>query len=174
MPESRASLGSLFQQHALPEGFTLVRMHRNPVKVILSLSTMLAYIQALQSDSPKPAEILDYWTRRIERMLRKSDADDAMLRASDKVKVIDLDYEDLIRNPAAVAAGVLEDAGLQVTDDVRQRLSAYVDAHPRNLTGGGRFAYGLSVFNSTKWPDEAAIARHFEFYTQAKKGSSLS
>ena len=34
--------------HMLPtQGFTLVRMHREPLNVVLSLATMLAYIQAL-------------------------------------------------------------------------------------------------------------------------------
>ena len=37
--------------HMLPtQGFPLVRMHREPLNVVLSLATMLAYIQALQSD----------------------------------------------------------------------------------------------------------------------------
>ena len=62
----------------VPRGFT-VRLHRDPTQVILSLSTMLVYIQALQSDRPKPQQVFEYWTARIERILRKSIADDAML-----------------------------------------------------------------------------------------------
>ena len=95
--------------HMLPtQGFTLVRMHREPLNVVLSLATMLAYIQALQSDRPQPAAVLEYWVGRLERMLRRAVADDDRLRARENVDVVDIAYEELIRDPSGTAARVLE------------------------------------------------------------------
>ena len=150
--------------HAFPEGFTLVRMHRDPFRVVLSLATMLAYIQALQSDRPKPRRVLEYWVGRLERMLRKADADDERLRGAPNVQVVDLSYDELVDDPAGIAERCLASAGLQVGAEVRSQLQAYVSAHPRNATGGGRFRYSLDVFGSKL--TEAQIRQRFLFYTE--------
>ena len=150
--------------HAFPEGFTLVRLHRDPYRVILSLATMLAYIQALQSDRPKPRQVLEYWTGRIERMLRKAVADDGRLKSARNVEVIDLSFDELMADPAGVAARCLQSAGLQVDAAVRAQLAAYVKAHPRNATGAGRFSYSLEVFGTKL--SEVEIRRRFDFYTR--------
>ena len=151
--------------HMLPtQGFTLVRMHREPLNVVLSLATMLAYIQALQSDRPQPAAVLEYWVGRLERMLRRAVADDDRLRARENVDVVDIAYEELIRDPSGTAARVLEAHGLSVDATQRRRLKDYEESHPRNATGGGRFAYDLGVFGSTL--TEGEIAARFSFYRE--------
>jgi hypothetical protein len=163
--------------HAFPEGFTLVRLHRDPVQVILSLCTMLVYIQALQSDFPKPRDVFEYWTARLERVLRKAVADDALLRSRSRgdgeegrVNVIDVTYEELMAGPEAVAQRIFEAAGLTVGGEVRLNLAEYMRKHPRNATGAGRFRYRFGVFTGDESAaDEAAVrdrlAARFEFYT---------
>jgi hypothetical protein len=151
----------------LPEGFTLVRLHRDPLAVVKSLSTMLAYVQALQTDRPKPAAILEYWVGRLERMLRRMAADDdAGVLSKAGVQVVDLQYDELVRDPASAASAAFEAAGFAVSAEVRARLEAYVRTHPRNGTGSGRFSYDLTVFGSdSPHVTEEAIRRRFAFYT---------
>ena len=148
--------------HMLPtQGFTLVRMHREPLDVVLSLATMLAYIQALQSDRPQPAAVLEYWVGRLERMLAApSPTTIASARGRTSTLSTLRTKSSFATRPAPPRACWRRMVSLS-TRRMRQRLRGLREAHPRNATGGGRF-HDLGVFGSAL--TEGEIAARFDFY----------
>ena len=59
--------------------------------------------------------------------------------AADHVTVVDLDYPDLVRDPAAPIRRVYDAAGLEPPDDPEGFVAAYDASHPRHAHGAHRY-----------------------------------
>ena len=75
-------------------------------------------------------------------------------------QLVELMFEDIVRDDVGAAARVFEQAGLPVTDECRADLEAYMTAHPRGRNG--RVVYDLEGDFGL---DADALRRRFAFYT---------
>ena len=148
-------LGPLIQ--AYPDA-VVVMIHRDPVATIQSLLTMrgLAF-----KSSRKQLDIdvhVSYWVDRLERMLHRYIRDRHLVPDSQLVEVM---FADIVSDDVAGACGVLERAGLDVTDDSIADIEAYMAAHPRGKAG--RVVYDLEGdFGLTA----GKLRQRFAFYTE--------
>ena len=116
---------------------TVVMIHRDPVATLQSLLTMRGLVF---KSSRKRLDIkthVDYWVDRIERMLRSYIRDRHLLASGQLVEVM---FADIVSDDVNTATGVLERAGLGITDCVAD-METYMAAHPRG--NAGRVVYDL-------------------------------
>ena len=135
---------------------TVAFTHRDPVAVIQSAITMMAYSDRLRRTSIEPDWLLDYWSDRVHRLL------DACVRDRDLVpdqRSIDIGFHRLNGNEIPLLEELYRRGGVELTPKVRARFQQYLDGNPRGRHGRIRYDlkrhFGISA-------DE--LRSRFDFY----------
>ena len=135
---------------------TVAFTHRDPVAVIQSAITMMAYSDRLRRTSIDPDWLLDYWSDRVHRLLSAC-VRDRELVAEDRS--IDISFHHLNGNEIPLLEQLYRCGDVELTPKVRQRFQHYLDANPRGKHGAIRYDlarhFGIS-------PDE--LRQRFDFY----------
>ncbi|HUY23380.1 MAG TPA: sulfotransferase [Acidimicrobiales bacterium] len=155
-PQHLEQLGPLLA--TFPDA-TVVVTHRDPVSVVQSAATMMAYAARMSYRTPEPDWYLTYWTDRIRRLLEASLRDGHLVPADRRADVL---FHEFMADDEATVERIYETAGLAVTDGARAQIRAYVAGHPRDKDG--QVAYDLRVDFGVR-PDE--VRAHFSFYHDA-------
>jgi hypothetical protein len=106
--------------------------HRDPVSVIQSAATMLAYGARINYESPRPEWYLEYWSDRIRRLLEASVRDRHLLPAD---RTVDVPFHEFMADDVAMVERIYDVAGLEMTNAARRRIQAHLAAHPRGREG---------------------------------------
>jgi hypothetical protein len=134
---------------------TIAITHRDPVSVIQSSVTMLAYGQRMNRKKVMTDQLLDYWVDRIQHLLKACASDRHKLPENQS---IDVPFHVLIKDDVGMVEKIYEKAGLPMTDQARSELSQFVDQHKDDY---GRVIYDLrKQFGAD--PDE--LRDRFNFY----------
>jgi hypothetical protein len=138
---------------------TIVVTHRDPVSVIQSAATMLAYGARISYKTPNPQWYLEYWHDRV-RMLLESSVRDRPLLPSDRTT--DVLFHDFMADDIATVEHIYEVAGLPMTNEARAQIDAYVKGHQRGKDG-------QVVYDVRKdfGADPAELRKAFDFYFDA-------
>ena len=137
---------------------TIAITHRDPVSVIQSTVTMLAYGQRMNRKKVISDQLLDYWVDRIQHLLQACANDRHKLPENQS---IDVPFHVLIKDDVGMVEKIYEKAGLPMTDQARSELSQFVDQHKDEY---GRVIYDLrKQFGAD--PDE--LRERFRFYYDA-------
>jgi hypothetical protein len=137
---------------------TIAITHRDPVAVIQSAITMLAYGQRMNREQVLTQQLLEYWSDRVEHLLRACVRDRASLPAAQS---IDVPFAQLIRDDVGWVEQIYARAGLEMTATARGELTQFVDAHRGDY---GRVIYDLEGQFGIK-PE--ALRERFGFYFEA-------
>ncbi|RWU18829.1 sulfotransferase family protein [Pseudomonas alkylphenolica] len=135
---------------------TLVITHRDPVAVLQSAITMIAYGDRIRRHTVDLKELANYWTDRVEHLLR------ACVRDRDSVPAdqsLDVRFDDYMADQQSVIERIYTMAGLPLTADTNARIQAYLNANPRGKHG--RVVYDLKGDFGV---DIAALRERFGFY----------
>lgn len=127
----------------------VVQTHRDPAKVLGSLSSLVSLGVGLLADAPDPRVIGRQVLDRTERTLARVDR----ARAAVGDRVVDVRYADLVRDPVAVVAGIQDRAGRPLSAAAEARMRAWLAANPQGKHGAHR--YSLAQFGL----DPAAVER---------------
>ncbi len=155
-PQHLEQIGPLME--TFPDA-TIVVTHRDPVSVIQSAATMLAYGARITYKSPRPEWYLEYWHDRVRRLLEASIRDRGLLPAD---RTVDVLFHEFMADDMATVERIYEIAGLPMTDTARAQIEAYVAAHPRGKDG--QVVYDVRQDFGAD-PDELRAA--FDFYFEA-------
>ncbi|MEE6136406.1 sulfotransferase [Mycobacterium sp. 050128] len=115
---------------------TVAFTHRDPVAVVQSAITMMAYSDRLRRKSIDPGWLLDYWTDRVHRLLSAC-VRDRDLVSSDRS--IDVNFHQLNGTELPVLDELYRRAGVELTPKVRRRFQQYLDGNPRGKHGRIRY-----------------------------------
>jgi hypothetical protein len=135
---------------------TVVITHRDPVAVIQSAITMLAYGQRLNRRRVEMQALADYWCDRIEHLLRACVRDRAILP---RAQSIDVPFDQFMADDVAMVERIYEKAGLAMNSQAREDLNRYMQQHPRGKQG--RIVYRLQQDFGV---DPESLRRRFNFY----------
>ena len=135
---------------------TVAFTHRDPVAVIQSTITMMAYSDRLRRRSIEPQWLLEYWTDRVERLLS------ACVRDRDTVptdRSVDIAFHHLNGHEIGLLEDLYSRAGVDLTSKARKAFQAYLDSNPRGKHGAVHYDlqghFGIS-------PDD--LRSRFAFY----------
>ncbi|MCZ6462802.1 MAG: sulfotransferase, partial [Proteobacteria bacterium] len=136
---------------------TVVLTHRDPVSVIASTITMLAYGDRVRRLRVDPPAVAAYWIDRIERLLRTCVRDREKLSAD---RSLDVYFHEFMADDVATVERIYALADLPMTTEARARLERYMAENPRGKHG--RIRYDLKADFGVD-PDE--LRERFRFYT---------
>ncbi len=135
---------------------TIVLTLRDPVAVIQSAITMLAYGDRLRRREVEADELAAYWIERIETLLRSFVRDVDLIPAAHRV---DVEFTKFMSDDLGTIERIYGVAGIELDDPARQAITSYAAANPRGKHG--QVHYDLRRDFHLE-PDE--VRRRFEFY----------
>lgn len=130
--------------------------HRDPVSVITSAVTMIAYGARMRCHEMRLNELANYWIDRIEQLLRACVRDIDNLPAN---KTIDVLFPEFMADDLAMVKRVYGVAGIALGEETEQQLSDYLAANPRGKHG--QIIYDLQGDFGV---DPEELYRRFDFY----------
>jgi len=155
-PQHLEQLGPLLD--TFPDA-TIAFTLRDPVAVLQSAITMLAYGDRLRRVDVDADALAAYWVDRIERLLRAAVRDAHLIPSAQRV---DVECGAFMADDLAMAERILGVAGMEVTDTARAQMTAYLAGSPRGKDG--RVVYDLRADFGL---EPADLYDRFAFYFEA-------
>jgi hypothetical protein len=115
---------------------TVAFTHRDPVAVVQSAITMMAYSDRLRRTSIDPGWLVDYWSDRVHRLLSACVRDRDLVPAE---RSIDINFHQLNGNELALLDELYQRGGVDLTPKARKRFQQYLDGNPRGKHGRIRY-----------------------------------
>ena len=137
---------------------TIVITHRDPIASLESTLTMHGYRNRTSRKHPSLQEVVDYWVPRypifLERYLEQRDAVPAG-------QLVDVRFEEFVRDNMGTIEHVYDVAGLSLTDDARAEIEAWAEENRQHKLGSIDHDlprdFGL---------DPAELRRRYDFYLE--------
>ena len=139
----------------------LVQTHRDPVRVLSSLSSLEGTLRKMSSDAILPGDIAREWSGWLARAYDRSVdfREKAALPAS---RVVDLQFQDFIRNPLAVVEQIYERFDLELRPGVKTKMSDYLAQNPSDRDGA--HAHSLEDTGLDIEEERARVARYQQYF----------
>lgn len=118
---------------ALP-GAVIVHLHRDIVETIASGASLFAVFRSTYSDEVDGGDVGRFQTEQTELWLRRA-VDYRAKPAARAAIFVDVDYLELIADPAAVSTRIYHAAGMEPPPDVDRLLADYNARNPRHAHG---------------------------------------
>jgi hypothetical protein len=142
-------------QHVFPDA-TVAVTHRDPVAVIQSAATMIAYGQRMSRHSIDLPNIIEYWSDRVLHLLECCARDRWALAEEQS---IDVPFHKFMADDIAMVERIYSKANLPMTASARAQLQQFIADHPRGKHG--RIVYDLQEDFGF---DPAKLRKRFDFY----------
>jgi hypothetical protein len=117
---------------------TFAITHRDPVSVIQSAVTMLAYGDRVRRPKIEPEDLAEYWVDRVDRLLRACVRDRDLLPAE---RSIDVRFDEFMADDVAMVEQIYDRSEHPMTPKARGQLEAFLAGNPRGKFG--QIAYDL-------------------------------
>ena len=134
--KSPAHLWHLGELLAAYPDAVVIQTHRDPLKVIASISALATHLRQMASDSPSlPAAARQYRDDIIEGLDRSLAARRSGVLPP--AQVVDVHFAAFVADPMATIAALYDRLGLDLTPDTEARMRTFLAEHPGDGGGGG-------------------------------------
>jgi hypothetical protein len=123
----------------------IVQAHRDPLRVIASLASLVTHLRSMASDAVDRVAIGAEWTANLAAGLAHTTAVRARLPAG---RVFDMHFQDFIRDEIAMVRRIYAHAGWELQPDAEVRMRRFLAANPKDKHGAHRYTLadaGLDV-----------------------------
>jgi hypothetical protein len=128
-------------------GSTIIQTHRDPLQTLASFCSMVFHGRRVFSDRVDAREVGRHWSRKVGRLL------DRAVTVRERVRdegFVDVQYEDLVRDPIAVIRTLYPALGLSLDEETLHRMEATRSQNPQHKYGKHRYRledFGLDEAN---------------------------
>ncbi|MBY0279209.1 sulfotransferase [Candidatus Binatia bacterium] len=132
----------------------LVQTHRDPLRIIASLASLIETLRRLASDESSMAEAGHEFAEYLIEGLNRSVA----ARESGAVpaeRVIDVHFRDFLADPLRTVRGIYERLGLELSADAEARMRAFVTANPQGKHGLHHYDFADTGLDAGYWRERA-------------------
>ena len=125
----------------------LVQTHRDPLRVIASVSSLQKVLRGMATDAASIPEIAAEWADYILDGLDRSimARTDGTVRAD---RVVDVQFADFMADPFTTIRLVYERLGLELTASTEARMRAFLDAHGQDTHGTHRYTFADTALDA--------------------------
>jgi len=117
-----------------------IQTHRDPTRVISSISSLFATVRRTSSDQVTLEEVAGEWAGPILDALDRSvTARDTGLIPPDRV--IDVQYRALVADPIGTVGRIYDHWGVELRPEVEQRMRAFLDDNAQDKHGTHRYSF---------------------------------
>jgi hypothetical protein len=114
----------------------LIQTHRDPLKVVASVSALAAHLRRMASDDPSVAEAAEQYAEDIVLGLNRSlEARRSGLLPADQV--VDVHFADFMADPFATIGTLYDRLGLDLSAEAEANMRAFLATHPGDGGGAG-------------------------------------
>jgi hypothetical protein len=138
---------------------TVAITYRDPVEVIQSAVTMMAHAERLRYPTIDAAGLLDYWTDRVERLLRACVRDRQVWPDAQSV---DVPFDAFMADEMGMVREIHRKAGLPPSEAADREIGDFIAHHPR-----GKFGQVTYNLKRDFGVDPDALRKRFDFYFDA-------
>ena len=118
----------------------LIQTHRDPLRIIASLGSLLATLRQMTSDHHEIAEAAEEWAEYvIEGLDRSVTAREDATVAPDRI--VDIQFRDFMADPFGTIGGIYDRFGLEYSAEAEGRMRAFLAAHPGDGYGTHRYSF---------------------------------
>lgn len=141
-------------------GALLVQTHRDPLRIIASVTSMYTTLRRATSTDVDPTEIAGEWAERIIDGLNRSVAArrDGTV---DPSRVVDIRFADFMRDQVGTVERVYSELGIPFTGDVHRRVTDFLAAHQKDKHGGHRYTFAATGLDPQEWREKARPYQEF-------------
>jgi hypothetical protein len=131
------SLNALFHEYP---GALIVQTHRDPLRVVCSLASLIDLLRHLASDDVSISEVAAEWVDDIVLGLDRAieARKDGTVPAGQAVDVL---FSDFLRDPMAVVTTIYERLDIELSDEAEKAMRAFLDANPQEKHGGHSYSF---------------------------------
>ena len=151
------SLGALVAEY--PDAL-LVQTHRDPLKIIASVSSLMTLLRRLACDDPTMAECAEEFAEYILLGLDRSvDAREQTIVSSDRV--VDVHFGEFMSDQIATIRTIYDRFGMELTPGAEQRMRTFLASHPQDKHGLHSYTFADTGL------DEGAMRARAERYQES-------
>jgi hypothetical protein len=143
-----------------PNAF-LVQTHRDPLRIVASIASLVARLRTLASDTPSLPEVAPEFGEYIIEGLNRS----VTTRESgiiDPSRIIDLHFAEFMADPFAVIAKIYDAAGFEFTATAEARMRAHLADNPQDKHGKHTYSWEATGLDLGEWREKAT--RYQEYF----------
>lgn len=130
--------------------------HRDPIAIVVSLATMMAYTGRMSRSRIRPQDFTNYWADRMETMLK---ALVAQYTALPKERTVHVHFNDFMANDMQTIKDIYASVQQPMNEEALLQMQDYMTQHPRGRLG--RIKYDLKALGV----DVVALRARYRFYT---------
>lgn len=136
-PAHSWSLGALYQEY--PDAL-VVHTHRDPLRVICSLASLVDLLRRLASDDVTISRVAAEWVDDIVLGLDRAVAarKDGTVPEGQSVDVL---FRDFVADPMATVATIYDRLGIELTDVAETAMRTFLAANPQEKHGGHKYSF---------------------------------
>jgi hypothetical protein len=132
----------------------LVQTHRDPLRIVASVSSLVATLRSLASDHTSiPEAAAEYAEYIVDGLDRSVTARDDGTVAADRV--VDVNFDAFMAEPFATIRTVYERLGYELTAEAEQRMRAFLASNPQDKHGGHRYSWADTGLDEGEWRERA-------------------
>ena len=120
----------------------IVQTHRDPLKVVASLASLVVVLRSLASDAIDPLEIARDWTERLARGFEHAREVRAR-RGLPSAQVVDVHFRDLLADHVGTVRRIYEHFGMTLSPVAEARMRRFLAENPADKHGA--HAYTLAA-----------------------------
>lgn len=145
----------------------LVQTHRDPLRIIASLASLIETLRRLASDDSSMAEAGQEFAEYLIEGLDRSVA----ARESGAVpaeRVIDVHFRDFLADPLRTVRGIYARLGLELSADAEARMRAFITANPQGKHGLHHYDFADTGLDAGYWRERSRRYQQYFDVTSEK------
>jgi len=121
-------------------GALVIHTHRDPVRVVCSLASLIDLLRRLSSDDVSIAAVANEWVDDVAVGLDRAVAArrDGIIPGS---QAVDVFFGDFLADPMAVVRDIYERLGTELTPEVEGRMRSFLEENPQEKHGGHAYSF---------------------------------
>ena len=128
----------------------LVQTHRDPLRIIASVSSLMVTLRGMTCDDPNLAEVANEWAEYIVEGLDRSVTArlDGTVAAD---RVVDVQFEAFMADPFAAIGQIYDTLGLELTAESEARMRSFLAAHGQDEHGTHAYSFAETGLDLAEW-----------------------
>jgi Sulfotransferase family len=121
----------------------LVQTHRDPLRIIASVSSLQQVLRSMTSDDPNLAEIAEEWGEYILEGLDRSVTarEDGTVRDD---QIVDVHFDQFMADPFAAIGRIYDRLGLELTAESEARMRTFLAEHSQTEHGTHKYSFAAT------------------------------
>jgi hypothetical protein len=139
----------------------LVQTHRDPLRILASLSSLVARLRSLASDDTSiPDAANDFAENILDGLDRSIDAREQGVVHADRV--VDVQFRAFMADPFTTIRTIYERLGLELQSEAEQRMRDFLAANPQDKHGKHTYSFAETGLDENAWRERAR--RYQEYF----------